>query len=172
MFRKLIKKLNNFRFTAMIAACVSGLAAVYGLLSFFFFHYAGEILPGEEDTYVRAVGFYNHENGGMLSFIVFAGFIVSVICGIIVAYSMVPYIKNKEKLVPSKGVLITGFVGGVFELVLVIMMILLLGDEETPKTSVGIIISLPFGILSTLGQLCYLLPYIKCNFYMPEPKHN
>jgi len=166
MFIKLIKKLNNFRFTAKIAACVSAVAAVYGLVSFFMFHFAGDLVPGER--YVREVGFYYNEAGGVLSFIVYLGFIMSVICGIVVAYSMVPFIQNKEKLMPRKGVLLVGVVGGVFELVLAVMMILLLAEPDTPKTSIGIIISLPFGILSAIGQICFLLPYLKCNFFMPE----
>ena len=168
MFTKLIKKLNNFRLTAMVAACISGVAAVFGLFSFFMFHFAGDLVPGE--PYIRQVGFYDHEAGGVLSFIVYLGFIMSVICGIVVAYSMVPFIKNKEKMMPRKGVLLVGFIGGVFELVLTIMMILLLAEPEAPKTMVGIIISLPFGICSSIGQLCYLLPYLKCNFFMPEVK--
>lgn len=168
MLRKLIKKFNNFRFTAIVAACVSACTAVFAIFSFFMFHFAGDLVPDEQ--YIRQVGFYNHPHGGVLSFIVYMGFIISAICGIIVAYSMVPFIKNNEKMLPRKGVLLVGFVGGIFELVLLILMILLLGQPETPKTSVGIIISLPFGILSTLGQLLYLFPYIKCNFYMPEVK--
>ena len=168
MFRKIIKKLNNFRFTAMLAAVISAVAAVYGLFSFFMFHFAGDLVPGE--PYIRQVGFYDSESGGLLSFLVFLGFFISVICGIVVAYSMVPFIKNKEKLMPRKGVLLAGVVGGAFELLLVILMIALLGQEEAPKTMVGIIISLPFGILSTIGSICYIIPYLKCNFYMPEVK--
>lgn len=168
MFRKLIKYLNNFRNTAKIAACISAIAAVYGLVSFFMFHYAGDLVPGER--YIREVGFYYNDNGGILSFIVYLGFIMTLICGIVVAYSMVPFIKNKEKMVPRKGTLLVGFIGGVFELLLVIMMILLLLEEDAPKTSIGIIISLPFGILSAIGQLAFLFPYLKCNFFMPEVK--
>ena len=173
MFRKLIRKLNNFKVTGIISAIISGVAAVYALISFFMFHFAGDLVPGK--PYARQVGFYDRVNaagdpiGGYLSFIVFLGFIVTLICGIVVAYSMKPFIQNKEKLVPRKGILLAGFIGGVFELVLVVMMIMLLG--EAPKTSVGIIISLPFGILSAIGQLCFLLPYLKCNFFMPEVIH-
>lgn len=166
MFRKLIKKLNNFKTTALVAACISAVAVVYGLFSFFMFHYAGDLLPGER--YIREVGFYYNEAGGVLSFIVYLGFIMSVICGIVVAYSMVPFIQNKEKMMPRKGVLLVGFIGGVFELLLVIMMIMLLLEPDAPKTSVGIIVSLPFGILSAIGQLLFLFPYLKCNFFMPE----
>ena len=166
MFRKLIKKLNNFRFTSICAACVSGLAAVYGLVSFALFHFAGELL--ERDENIRAVGFYDHKLGGYLSFVVFLGFVVTVICGIVVAYSMIPFIKNKEKLLPRKGVLLVGFVGAFFEILLIVMMVLLALQPDRPKTFVGILVSLPFGIVSAVGQLFYLVPYLKCNFFMPE----
>ena len=170
MFKKVLKKLNNFRFTSILAACISAVAGLYALLSFVFFNFAGELVEGS--SYYREVGFYYHEtasgqpDGGVLSFFVFLCFIVVLICGIIVAYSAVPFIKNKEKLLPRKSILISGFVGGVFELGLVILMIMLLGEK--PLTSVGLIITLPLGILTTIGQCMYLLPYLKCHFYMPE----
>ena len=164
----MIRKLNNFRTTAIIAAIISGVAALYALGSFFLFHYAGDLVEGE--MYIRQVGFYNYEIGeknvgGILSFVVFLSIIVTLICGIVVAYSMFPFIKNKEKLTPKKSVLLFGFVGGIFNLILVGLMILLISTK--PLTSVGLIITLPFGILSTIGSLLYLLPYLRCNFFMP-----
>ncbi len=172
MFRKILKKLNNFRLTSILAACISGVAAVYALLSFVFFNFAGELIEGSK--YYHEVGFYYHEtasgtsDGGVLSFFVFLCFVMTLICGIIVVYSSFPFIKNKEKLLPKKGTLIAGFVGGVFELGLVILMLMLLGEE--PLTLVGLIVTLPFGILTTIGQCLYIIPYLKCHFYMPAIK--
>ena len=59
-----------------------------------------------------------------------------------------------------------GFVAGVLEFGLVILMIALLAEH--PNTLVGIIITLPFGILSMIGSLLYIIPWLKCEFYMPE----
>ena len=69
-------------------------------------------------------------------------------------------------MAPRKNNLMIGFIAGVLEFGLVILMIALLGEH--PNTMVGIIVTLPFGILSTIGCLLYLLPYLKCEFYMPE----
>ena len=110
-------------------------------MTFFLFHFAGDLVEGEE--YIRQVGFYNYELGGknvggILSFFVFLSFVITLICGIVVAYSMVPFIKNKEKLTPKKSVLLFGFVGGVFNLVLVALMILLITTQ--PLTKLGLIL--------------------------------
>ena len=56
MFRKIIKKLNNFKFTSLLAMIISSEAALYAIFSFAFFHYAGDLL--ENENYIRAVGFY------------------------------------------------------------------------------------------------------------------
>ena len=80
---------------------------------------------------------------------------------------MVPFIKNNEKVSPRKGLLLAGTVSAVFQLILVIFMILLLAKGK-PNTKVGIIITLPFGILLTIASALYIIPYLKCDFYMPE----
>ena len=164
MVRKIIKKLNNFKFTSLIAMIVSSVSVLYAIFSFAFFHFAGDLL--EHEAYIRAVGFYEHENGGVLSFLVFFCAFMSLVLSIAVAYGSFPFVKNQEKQAPRKTNLLLGFIAGVFELGLVILMIALLGEH--PNTLVGIIITLPFGILSTIGSLLYLFPYLKCEFYMPE----
>lgn len=166
MFRKIIKKLNNFKFSSMLAMGISSVSVLYAIFSFAFFHYAGDLL--ENEKYVRAVGFYAHENGGFLSLLVFIGCVFSLILSIVVVYSSFPFARNKEKQLPRKSNLLVGFIAGIFELLLVILMIALY--SEAPKTATGIIVTLPFGILSTIGSLLYLFPYLKCEFYMPEIK--
>ena len=166
MLRSIIKKLNNFKFTSLIAAIISAVAVVYGILSFGFFHYAGDLL--ENELYIREVGFYNSPNGGLLSFLTYIFTLGTIICGIIVAYVSFPYIMNKEKLVPKKSTMMTAFIGGIFNLGLVILMIALIGTN--PNTKTGLLVSLPFGILTSIGSLLCLFPFISCNFYMPEIK--
>lgn len=164
MFRSIIKKLNNFKFTSLLAMIISSVSILYAILSFGFFHYAGDLL--ENENYIREVGFYNKPNGGVLSLLVFLCAFLSLILSIIVVYGSWPFVKNQEKQAPRKNNLLVGFISGVLQLGLVILMIALLG--EGPKTMTGIIITLPFGILSMIGQLLYLFPYISCEFYMPE----
>jgi hypothetical protein len=164
MIRKIIKKLNNFKFTSLIAMIISSVSILYAIFSFAFFHYAGDLL--ENENYIRAVGFYDKPNGGFLSLLVFLCAFLSLILSIVVVYGSWPFVKNQEKQAPRKNNLFVGFISGILQLGLVILMIALLGEK--PHTATGIIITLPFGILSMIGQLLYLFPYITCNFYMPE----
>ena len=164
MFRKIIKKLNNFKFTSLIAMCISAVSGIYAIFSFAFFHFAGDLL--EHENYIRAVGFYDNPNGGILSFLVFMCALMSLVFSIVVVYSSFPFFKNQEKMAPRKNNLLMGFIAGVFEFGLVILMIALLGEH--PNTMVGIIITLPFGILSMIGSLLYIIPWLRCEFYMPE----
>ena len=164
MFRKIIKKLNNFKFTSLLAMCISAVSVLYAIFSFAFFHYAGDLL--ENENYIRAVGFYDKPNGGFLSLLVFLCAFLSLILSIVVVYGSWPFVKNQEKMAPRKNNLMMGFIAGVLELGLVILMIALLGEH--PKTMVGIIVTLPFGILSMIGSLLYIIPWLKCEFYMPE----
>ena len=164
MVRKIIKKLNNFKFTSLIAMCISAASILYAIFSFAFFHYAGDLL--ENENYIREVGFYNKPNGGILSMLVFFCAFLSLILSIVVVYGSFPFVKNQEKQVPRKNNLLVGFISGVLQLGLVILMIALLGEH--PNTMVGIIVTLPFGILSMIGQLLYLFPWLRCEFYMPE----
>ena len=164
MFRKIIKKLNNFKFTSLLAMIISAVSAVYAICSFIFFHFAGDLL--ENEKYIRAVGFHSHPNGGLLSLLVFLCAFLSLILAIVVVYGSFPFYKNQEKMAPRKNNLLIGFIGGIFEFGLVILMIALLAEH--PNTLVGLIITLPFGILSMIGSLLYIFPWLKCEFYMPE----
>lgn len=164
MFRKIIKKLNNFKFTSLLAMCISAVTGLYAIFSFAFFHFAGDLL--ENENYIRAVGFYNKPNGGLLSLLLFLFAFLSLILAIVVVYGSWPFVKNQEKMAPRKNNLMLGFVAGVLEFGLVVLMIALLAEH--PNTLVGIIITLPFGILSMIGSLLYIIPWLKCEFYMPE----
>ena len=169
MLRKIIKKLNDFKFTSLLAMIISSVSGLYAIFSFAFFHFAGDLL--ENEVYIRKVGFYDlkigdSQIGGFLSFLVFMCAFFSLVLSIVVAYGSFPFVRNREKQMPRKSNLLVGFISGVFELGLVILMIALLGQH--PNTLVGIIITLPFGIVSTIGTLLYLFPYLKCEFFMPE----
>ena len=92
--------------------------------------------------------------------------VATLFVSIYIAYSMVPFIKNQTKIAPRKGLLLAGFVSGIFQLVLIIFMILLITLDD-PLTKVGVLVTLPFGILTMLGQLSYLFFFIACDFFMP-----
>ena len=176
MFRNIIKKLNNFKFTAMLMAIISGVAGVYALASFFIYHFAGD--PDESvDGLSRIVGFSSTETEPYLGMVLFFMALFTLGISIFIVYSLVPYLKNKEKLTPKKPLLLVGAIGAVFELVLFILMIVLLA-KNPPHAShtvdvvwkVLLIISLPFGLASIVGTGLYLIPFLKCDFYMPPIK--
>ena len=166
MLRNFIKKLNNFKFTALLVLIISGVAALYALGSLFLYHFAG---PIDEEIQVRQVGFTGVKGGQYLGMLLFFAAIFTLFISIYVAYSMVPFVQNKEKTLPRKGLLLAGFVSSVFEFILIIFMILLMAIGH-PNTLVLIIVTLPFGLASTAGSAFYLIPWLKCDFYMPEIK--
>ena len=168
MFGKIIKKLNNFKFTATLMAIISGVAALYSLGSFFLYHFAGDIDPNSKGL-IRRVGFSNLEGGAAayLGMILFFFALISFFISVFIVYSVVPFIKNQEKTTPRRGLLLAGFISAIFELGLFIFMILLLAKGE-PNTKVLIIVSLPIGIASIIASGLYLIPWLKCDFYMPK----
>ena len=166
MFKQIIKKLNNFRFTSILASIISGVAGVYALASLFLYHFAGELEPPK--YLIRHVGFNDRPYLGM---VLFFGILGTLVCSIIVVYLSVPFIKNKEKLTPRKSTILTGFIGAPFELLTIILMIVLAASEH-PQTEIGIWLTFPIGLLSMCGTALYLLPYLKCDFYMPEIKRD
>ena len=163
MLRKVIKKLNNFKFTALLVAIISGVAALYALGCLFMYHFAGPIDP---EIQVRRVGFTGVQGGQYLGMILFFMAILTLFTSIYIAYSMIPFIQNKEKTNPRKGLLLAGFVSSIFEFVLIIFMILLMAIGH-PQTLVAIIVTLPFGLASMIGSCLYIIPWLKCDFYMP-----
>lgn len=178
MFRKIIKKLNNFRFTAILMACASGLAALYALGSFFLYHFAGDPDPVSKGL-IRNVGFSDTPNGPYIGMVLFFAAIITLIVSLYIVYSTIPFIKNNDKVAIRKGLLLAGFISSIFELLLfVLMIILLVKNPHHEKESVYhlwkalLIVSLPFGFVSTIATGLYLVPFLKCDFYMPEIKRD
>ena len=163
MLRQMIKKLNNFKFTALLVLIISGVAALYALGCLFMYHFAGPIDP---EIQVRQVGFTGVQGGQYLGMFLFFMAILTLFISIYVAYSMVPFVQNKEKTNPRKGLLLAGFVSSIFEFVLIIFMIILMAIGH-PQTLVAIIVTLPFGLASMIGSCLYIIPWLKCDFYMP-----
>ena len=163
MLRQMIKKLNNFKFTALLVLIISGVAALYALGCLFMYHFAGPIDP---EIQVRRVGFTGIQGGQYLGMFLFFAAILTLFISIYVAYSTVPFVQNKEKTSPRKGLLLAGFVSSVFEFILIIFMILLMVIGH-PQTLVAIIVTLPLGLLSMIGSCLYIIPWLQCDFYMP-----
>lgn len=176
MFRKVIKKLNNLKFTALIAAIISGVSGVYGLASFFLYHFAGDRYYRRGNLFYRFTGFFEKPFVGMALFFMA---LFTIVFAIFVICTSLPFIKNKEKLLPKKTFLMAGFIGAFFELALIILMFVLLAQEpqhekiEVYNTWRALLItSLPFGILSVVGEFLFIFPFLSCDFYLPEIKRD
>lgn len=166
MLNKLIKKFSNFKTTAITTSIISLVAALYALASIFLYHFAGDLDPQSKGL-VRFVGFQEKPFVGMaLFFCALATLFISAF----IVYSMFPFILNKERLSPRKGLLVAGFVSGVIEIALIIFMILLALDKTVPNTKTYILWTIPVGVLSAIASCLYLFPFINCEFYMPEIK--
>ena len=171
IFRQIIKKLSNFRFTAVLVAIISGLAAVYAIVSFILYNYCGELTEFGITGDVRNVGFQSTPTERYLGMVLFFACLFTIVCGIFVVYNLLPAIKNKEKVLPSKAPLIVGCVGTLFQIVVIVLMAkLAFTYEPVPNTQTAMIVSLPFGILLTIGTGLYLVPILCCKFFMPEIK--
>ena len=164
MLKKIIKKLNNFKFSALIMSIVAGVGSLYSLGAFFLYHFAGPI--SEDDELVRVVGFSSRPYLGMILFFMA---IISLFIGIFLIYSFIPFIQNKEKVIIRRGLVLAGFVNAFFEFLLCVFMLLLV-ILENPITELAIILTLPIGILASVAYGLFLIPYLKCDFYMPEIK--
>lgn len=166
-YRAVVKKLNNFRFTAMLVAIISTVAAIYALLSFFLYHFCGDINIYD----IRDPGFQSTQQERYLGMLLFFACLFSIVCAIFAVYNLIPALQNKTKIVPSRTPLIVGFAGTVFQIIVIILMIkLAFTYEPVPKTKVAMIVSLPFGILSAIGTGLYMVPILSCSFFMPEIK--
>lgn len=163
---KLIKKLNNYRFTSFVASIISLVAAIYGLISFFFYHFAGDV----NKRGYRNVGFSSTSSDKYIGMIFFLGCLISIAIAIFFIYSVFPALINKEKVTPKKGLYLANAINSVF-ILLVAILSLVLVHKENPNTKVAILVALPFGVLSAIGSGLLLIPYIKCEFYMPPIKN-
>ena len=164
MFRKIIKKFNNFKTTAIFTFIFSALTALYGIGVFLCYNFAGDIVNGYRD-----VGFDESQTGKLMGMILFLLAFVTVVIGILVAYNMIPAMLNKEKITPKKGFLGASFAGAFFELGLFVMSILLI-LLDTPKTTVFIIASIPLFVITFLASIFEFILMLSCDFYMPEIK--
>lgn len=157
--KQIIKKLNNFRLTASIASGLALLAGLLSLGSLFLYHFAGET----NGRGFRIVGFNDKP---VVGFIYFMIILVTIILSITVIYLLLPSVRNKEKIVPSRTPLLLATISAGFQLALLVLSIVLI-VTETPNTKVGFIVLFPFEVITIIGSALCILPYIKCSFYMP-----
>ena len=161
-----IKKLNNFRFTALLMTIVSGVGALYSLASLLLYHFSHGLEPNFP---IRYVGFHGLEAGPYLGMVLFFMSIISFSISLFIMYSLIPFLKNQDKVNPRRGLLMAGFVNAFVTFVLFVFMVLLIILDK-PNTLVGIILSYPFGLAAIAGFALFIIPFKKCDFYMPAIK--
>lgn len=162
MFRKIIRRFNNFKRTATFTFIFSILTALYGIAAFACYNFAGDVVNG-----IRDVGFESTKAGKLSGMFLFLFALIVIVIAVIVAYNLFPAVKNKEKVTIKKGYLLASFIGSIFELVLCIFTIALLLKDE-PKTSLFILASLPLFGVTFLASIFELVLFCGCDFYMPE----
>lgn len=162
MFRKIIKKFNNFRLTAAVTMGTGVLTALYALGCFFCYNFAGDLIDG-----VRDVGFDTTKSGKILGMVFFLLTLAVLVTAIVIAYCLIPAVKNAEKVTIKKGYLAVSFANVFLVLGLMVMTILLLVLDE-PNTFVWIIVTIPFGLISIASSVFEFILFKNCDFYMPE----
>ena len=167
--KKIINKLNNFKFTAMVLSGVSLLSGILGLGLLFIYYFAGNV---SQKTSSRTPSFANLGIGGKVMGMIFFIFcILVIIMSIVVIYNLLPAARNKEKVNPSKSTLICAVINGGLEVVVLIFSILAITLEK-PNTLALYILTIPFTLLTAAANIFCIVPFLKCEFYMPEIKRD
>ena len=166
--KKLIKKLNNYRVTALAVGITAAFVALLtiGLVLIYYFANGLSNTTGHQIPSFSTI----KQTGRILQMVFFIFAIIVLALSLGTAYLLVPAILNKGKVVPSKTPLFMAAVTGVLQIVLLVFSILAI-TLETPKVAACgalYIVTIPLNIISLVANIFYLVPAIKCEFYMPE----
>lgn len=157
---QLIKKLNNFRFTAFL---ISGIELVFGIatiLSLLGYELAGDYV---KDEFFQHTAFEAKPLMGMIFFILCVASIITVIVAI---YNLFPILLNKEKNNPKKWAIFVTFVNAIIQLGVIVFSVLMI--IEGAKTTVLLVISMALSLIAVLGSAFMIIPLLNCEFYMPS----
>lgn len=163
LFKSLIRKMNNYRLSSVILASISALTGVIALGLTFIYYFAGDKTnKGAQQPSFVTLG----PSGRIMGMIFFLALIAVVILAVVVVYGALPYIMNKEKVVPKKSPFIISVVNGGLEVVVLVFSILAI-TLETPHTLVLYIVTIPFTVITAVANILCILPFLKCVFYQP-----
>lgn len=163
--KPIIKKLNNFKFTSMLACIAGAVSIILTALLFVFYSRSGLDASGNVTTAFD--GGQNHPSIYLIGMIYFLFCIVTFIVGIVIVYLSFPYMFPKDKMTPKKALPWVIVADGVLHFGLIIMSIYLIATEYS-RMKVGFIIYIIVGVLFLLYSLFFILPGLKCRFYMPS----
>lgn len=172
--KKLAKLLNNFKLTAIVVGIiqvVGVLAALGGLVCYTFSGGSGKTDSGKNFLYPAFYYQVDNPVPQILGMIYFLIMLIAIIAGIMVAYRLVPFIRNKEKMAPSKGIIIAGSAIGILHVITAALEIVLLVTEES-HTAAGFIVVLVFQVLFIAACALMIYPIKRCDYFMPEIKRD
>lgn len=165
--KELIKKLNNFRRSAIFIAIGAFVGLVAIALMLALYQTSGSAIDAEGKA-ITTIAFKNNQIAGMFYFI-FA--IIAVIVGVTAFYKALLFIFPKTKKTPAKSIIWILFAENMLVLILNILVIFLLSTEKSNHTA-GYVISLILGFLSVIYSVLWLYPLFHCHFFYPELKSN
>lgn len=169
-FKAIIKKLNNYRLTALIISCVNLVAGIVSLGLLFIYYFAGvvsKVTLSQQPSFVGLKGADNFPYGRILGMVFFLFMIFNIILSIAIIYNLLPAIRNKEKVTPKRSPLIMAIVNGSFGVVVLVFSILAIVLEK-PNTYSWYIVTIPFTVLTSIANILCIVPFLKCVFYQPS----
>lgn len=165
--KELIKKLNNYRRTSIIVSLISLATALVAIALFVLYAFAGDISPL---TTSRQPAFTSlGQNGRIIGMFYFIILIFVLALAIAVMYLSFPAILNKNKIDPKRSTLMVAVVNAGFELLALVLTVVEVAVEKS-NTMVGFIICIPLLLITLLANVACIIPFIKCDFYMPQIK--
>lgn len=174
-FKAIIKKLNNYRLTAIIVAGINLLVAIVGVALVFIYHLAGGDVPDKKTStmpsfagldLVEGAEEGQYITGKLMGMSFFIIIVAVLILSIYTIYALLPYILNKEKVTPKKSPLILSVINGGLEIAVLVFSILAI-TLETPYTKTGYIITMPFTVITLIANFLCIVPLLRCVFYQP-----
>lgn len=164
--KPVVKKLNNFKFTALLAVIGGVISILLTILLFILYSRSGvDTKTGEIIT--AFVGGQKHPGTYIVGMIFFLFLIVTIILGIVIVAIGFPYLFPKDKMNPKKALPWLMVANGGLHFSIIIMVVYLLATEYS-RLKTGFIIYIILGALLLIYSLSFILPGLKCHFYMPS----
>lgn len=170
--KPIIKKLNNFKLTALLAT-IGGLVGLLLTVLLFIFYSRSGVDPSTGNVVPAFFGGITpaapkgNPSLYIVGMVYFLFLIVSTILCIVIIYLSFPYLFPRDVMSPKKALPWLVVSEGALHFALIIMTIFLLIIEDS-RMKVGFIIYIILGALFLIYSLLFILPGLKCRFYMPS----
>ena len=160
--RELLKRFRSFRLVTIVEGSLAALGVIAALLLLILYQTNSTAEIDGVETVV--VGFHNQPIPSMFFFL--SG-IMSIIFGVVVAYTSYPFILAKEKREPNKLIPWFAVAQAAFSLIEVIFSFVMVAQPISLHTP-GIIICAVLLTISLLGELCMIYPVLTVHLRKEE----